>query len=318
MMGRQLGSTRFLPRLAGISLVELIVVIVIIGILLALVSVAVMRARHASNSLDCKNNMRQIGLATQAFVQAKNNFPYSRQNPGRRGLVLLLPYLEQQSLFEELDALEDREVLQLTAPYFFRCDADAFNYEVYSINYIPCGGIGSGSTKSHEVGFGFLETSSFSQIRDGLSNTVFYSERMSPDVSSFPNSFAEGAKRFPIGVGDYFENVEQFEAACWREFNQQQITTIRGGTRSADILVQYRFGTRFTPNGPSCELLSTGQTAPSIDEHVWESYTPSSNHDEYVNVAFGDASVQSISNEIDFAVWRATGTIAGQDGVFVP
>jgi type II secretory pathway pseudopilin PulG len=317
MMDRHFGRTRFLPRLAGISLVELIVVIVVIGILLAVVSIAVMRARHASKSIDCKNNLRQIGLATQAFVQARNTFPYYRQNPGRRGLVLLLPYLEQQSLFAELEKLEDSEV-QLAAPSFLRCDADFFSYEVFNLNYIPCGGIGSDSTKSDEVGFGSFETNSFAQIRDGLSNTVFYSERMSPDVPRFPTTFWEAAKRFHVEVGDYVENVEQFEAACWGEFNLRDINNVRPVSRAADILVQYKFGTRFTPNGPSCELASTGQTPPLLDVSSWEVYTPSSNHDGYVNVTFGDASLQSISNEIDAGVWKAVGSIAGRDGVFVP
>lgn len=317
MVGRQLGRTRFRPRLAGISLVELIVVIVVIGILLAMVSVAVMRARHASNSIDCKNNLRQIGLATQAFVQARSTFPYSRQNPGRRGLVLLLPYLEQQALFAELEKLDDSEV-RLAAPTFLRCDADFVNYEVSSLNYIPCGGIGSESVKSDEVGFGSFETNSYSQIRDGLSNTVFYSERMSPDVPRFPSTFGEASKRFHLWVGDYVENVEQFETACWGEYNQRDINNMRPVSRTANILVQYNFGTRFEPNGPSCRFASTGQTPPVIDVSGWEAFTPSSNHDGYVNVTLGDASVQSISNEIDAGVWKAVGTIAGQDGVFVP
>jgi type II secretory pathway pseudopilin PulG len=317
MMGRYVGRTRFLPRLAGISLVELIVVIIIIGILLALVSVAVMRARHASNGIDCKNNLRQIGLATQAFVQARNTFPYSRQNPGRRGLVLLLPYLEQDSLYRQLETLSDDEVAS-PAPSIFRCEADVFPYEVRSVNYLPCGGIGSYSSKPNEAGFAFPENNSFAQIVDGLSNTAFYSERMSPDVPSFPSTFGEAAKRFPIGVGDYFENIEQFEAACWLEFNQRNIDSVKSLARSANIMFQSSLGTRFTPNSPSCEFVSTGQIPPSLDDSSWESYTPSSNHDGYVNVAFGDASTQSISNEIDAGVWKSVGTIAGRDGVFVP
>ncbi len=317
MMGRHIGRTRFLRRLAGISLVELIVVIVIIGILLAVMSIAVMRARHASKSIDCKNNLRQIGLATQAFVQARNTFPYSRQIPGRRGLAVLLPYLEQQSLYAQLEKLQDDEVVS-PAPSIFRCEADVFHYDVPSLNYIPCGGIGTFSSKPQEAGFAYPENNSFAEIVDGLSNTAFYSERMAPDVPIFPSSFGEAAKRYPIGVGDYFENVEPFEAACWLEFNQRNIDSVKIATRSANIMFQYKFGTRFTPNSPSCEFVSTGQYPPSLDVSSWESYTPSSNHDGYVNVAFGDASVQSISNEIDAGVWKSVGTIAGRDGVFVP
>jgi prepilin-type processing-associated H-X9-DG protein len=110
----------------------------------------------------------------------------------------------------------------------------------------------------------------------------------------------------------------EFEMACWREFHEKNINTIRPVTPAADILVQYTFGTRFTPNGPSCAFASTGQTPPNLDTAGWESYTPSSNHNGFVNVSFGDGSVHSISDEIDAGVWRSVGTIAGRDGTFVP
>lgn len=59
----------------GFTLVELLVVIAIIGILMAMTLPAIQSSREAGRRVSCANNMRQLGVAMQGFVTAKNRFP---------------------------------------------------------------------------------------------------------------------------------------------------------------------------------------------------------------------------------------------------
>jgi prepilin-type N-terminal cleavage/methylation domain-containing protein/prepilin-type processing-associated H-X9-DG protein len=98
------------------TLVELLVVIAIIGVLIALLLPAVQMARESARRTQCLNNLHQFGLAIQSFHSAHNRLPaggavdqapWFGEHPtgvawGSSWLVYLLPYMEQQSLFEQM------------------------------------------------------------------------------------------------------------------------------------------------------------------------------------------------------------------------
>jgi prepilin-type N-terminal cleavage/methylation domain-containing protein len=84
----------------GFTLIELLVVIAIIAVLIALLLPAVQAAREAARRAQCVNNLKQIGLGMHNYISANSTFP-----PGIKAccwgtwLVFVLPYIEQQPLF---------------------------------------------------------------------------------------------------------------------------------------------------------------------------------------------------------------------------
>jgi len=100
----RLGETR--PR--GFTLVELLVVIAIIGILVALLLPAIQAAREAARRAQCQSHLKNIGLALQNYHTATGHFPKGFVSTGKNAVeawgwsTYLLPYLEEQAIFDQL------------------------------------------------------------------------------------------------------------------------------------------------------------------------------------------------------------------------
>ncbi len=103
----------------GFTLIELLVVIAIIAILIALLLPAVQQAREAARRSQCKNNLKQIGLALHNYHDTFNVFPAALGSSGRynsaayysngnwvmnvTGWQMLLPYIDQAPLYNQFD-----------------------------------------------------------------------------------------------------------------------------------------------------------------------------------------------------------------------
>jgi prepilin-type N-terminal cleavage/methylation domain-containing protein len=121
----------------GFTLVELLVVITIIAILIALLLPAVQMAREAARRLQCSNNIKQLALAMHGFHNAQSCLPSAGwgwtwgPHPDR-GLGIeqtggwaysLLPYLEQQPLFEMGSGIGSNTDADLTNTAFLQANA---------------------------------------------------------------------------------------------------------------------------------------------------------------------------------------------------
>lgn len=90
------------------TLVELLVVIAILAILAAMLLPAVQMAREAARRSFCSNNLRQVGLALLNYESARGSFPAGGFSTPEGGFgfswwALILPYIEQDDIFDRLD-----------------------------------------------------------------------------------------------------------------------------------------------------------------------------------------------------------------------
>jgi len=103
-----------MSRKHGFTLVELLVVIAIIGLLVGLLLPAVQAAREAARRTQCKNNLKQLGLAFHNYHSAQARFPAGSirdidagtrnfKDPRVSPHARLLPYMEQQPMYDQID-----------------------------------------------------------------------------------------------------------------------------------------------------------------------------------------------------------------------
>jgi len=110
---RKTSSAKEQSQRNGFTLIELLVVIAIIAILVALLLPAVQQARESARRTQCKNNLKQIGLAVHNFESTYSRLPHSGQCDStgtatttymtQSTATLMLPYIEQANVYQLMD-----------------------------------------------------------------------------------------------------------------------------------------------------------------------------------------------------------------------
>ena len=295
-------------RRCGLTLIEVLTVTAILAILASVSLLAIMSSRSGSRDLICRNNLRQISLATMQFSDATKQFPFV---PPRSGFVELLPYLGYAAHYEQIKTEGNASDLD-HPPAVFACPSDSQN-SAESVfgrvsNYLPCGGRASYGQRRESTGFAWSRT--FADVQDGLSHTVFYSERLS--VQNSP-TYDQQVKLGGITVQQFVTNEAEFEAACWENYQTRDPTFLQSGYSATLLTSWHPFGTRYPPNTVTCFFVPGRAPPELISNHEIFSANANSFHPGTVNTVFGDGSVQTIGDDISPLLWTAFGTISNQD-----
>ena len=316
-----------LPRPRAFTLIELLVVIAIIAVLVALLLPAVQQVREAARRTQCKNNLRQIGLALHNYLGAHNCFPPTLCiRPGDFGQwsaqARLLPFLEQVNLQDlinfSLPYNVQPDVPRTRVPVYL-CPSEVNDVpslrdglEQYPLNYAANQGtwlvfdpVGGSRSLGAFLPNGNMRPASFS---DGMSNTLGFAEvkAFQPNLkggSATPaNPPGDAATVVALGASGAFDPIDSHTEWVEGRVHQTGFTT----TLTPNMRVPFVTGTdTFDIDYTSAEE-DFGAT-------TYGAVTSRSYHAGIVHVLLMDGSVRSASNNIDLTVWRGLGTRAGRE-----
>ena len=306
-------------RHRGFTLIELLVVIAIIAVLIALLLPAVQQAREAARRSQCKNNLKQFGLAMHNYYGVHLVFPYGWREIGGNNQIMrrdtwfqrILPYIEQGNLYDAyVQAHRDRLASGGYADngctythhtYIFGsevsstivsaavCPSDPNspgNNSGFHGNYVAA--TGNGQTRGGGLNgmFYHISDNDMADVADGTSNTLMMSESL---------------VRAPSG-GAFGEPGAYWRGGAWGEFG---FTTLQApNTDVADEIYACQI-----EDDPATPQMEGNPQAPCVSNGGGAAYSYArSAHTGGVTVLMADGSARFVSDSINLLTWQGLST----------
>jgi prepilin-type processing-associated H-X9-DG protein/prepilin-type N-terminal cleavage/methylation domain-containing protein len=284
-----MNSTDKNPRQhSGMTVLELLVVIAVVGIIVGLLLPALMSAREAARRMQCTNNLREIGLAVQQYHQTTNRLPeaWTEASDGTSGYgwaVRLLPYLEEADLQRSIHSTRpivasENDRLRSTRLSFMLCPSDIAEetFELYPEKE---------STYVSDTSIGSSANTAIAQplVRLPAANYVGVFGTVEAD-DSYPAPLGDG----PIIFGRRIQ-------LC--ELERGLSHTLLVGERTAAMAPSTWLGVTFRGEDAACRLVGSAITAPNCvacDECEF-----ASRHSGGANFVWADGHVGLVMDDID-------------------
>ena len=322
------------PR-RGITVIDVILTLAIMGLLLSLFLPAILNAQRTARSIACQNQLRQWAVGLVAYEGVHKQFGGGGRGPTAGPFVGLLPFVDQRPLFDSIDESWER-----TSPAFHE-----FCNQPFPLVYCPaetepqvrkiggtkssyCANSGSGPQTYGFNGlfrFGGTRTTDMlnarsgpvqvADVSDGLSNTAAFSEwRFSVLNDTEKPKRLRAVWESPLNLSAP-DQLEQFADLCrsvppnpteygWRVVGELGGTWNQGGPTG----VWYNHV--LTPNRPSCGVPFGIGLSFAIK-------TAGSLHQNGCYVAFADGHVDFFSNDVAAEVWSELGSRKPSDALIV-
>ncbi|MCG8586698.1 MAG: DUF1559 domain-containing protein [Pirellulales bacterium] len=311
------------------TLVELLVVMAIIGILVSMLLPALSAVREAGRRTKCRNNMKQLALAMQAYHEANGHLPHGARTwvgdsyggPGQfyddHGWYSMMgPFIDEESWADMIDysvsfSHVNNDAARRHKMSLFACPSDGplaqneWHRDTWARlrgNYVVnWGNTNYGQTDRGSVEFGGAPFQprhgvAFANIRDGLTNTLMISECIK--ITYDGPLWASPLSDFTTSLGG-------------QTFN----TWLTPNSKAGDDIARVNLNTpTYLPhlNGiPVPNFLGGADVATTLEQ----SFVARSKHNHGVVASMCDGSVQYVNNSIDLAVWRALSTARGEEPV---